>query len=328
MKQPPADPSDIGRLADEFVAQDAANAGRGGKLPGGKLPGSRAGQRGDKGPGSGAGPRTGKGVGGGSGPRAGTGPGGLVVGVPGVGGSGRATKGSPDRPRKGVVPLPLPGPLPAPPPPPSTLFGPRTIGVLIGLLVILLLVGGGFVLLSGQPSSTFGALPSNGLVGVGSPAATTVGPASPGTTAVATQPPVAPTALPKSTPTSGPAKPTPKPTAKPQPTSRPTIIAFIVSPTKVAGDCKSGLTAFPMKLNNSGSNVALNWSVTFAANPDVKGDWGTAKPSSGQVAAGAVTTVSITPQNLCPSLKTQTSFTLDVNAGKGGTTAVTYTVTP
>jgi hypothetical protein len=330
VKQPPTNPSDIGRLADEFIAQDAANAERGGKLPGGKLPGSSTGGRGGKDPGGSTGPRIGKGSGVGV-PGVGV-PG---VGAPIVGGSSRASKGSPDRPRKGMVPLPLPGPLAPPPPPAGSPFGTRTIGLLLGLLAIIVLVVGGLVLLAGKPSTTVGARPSSGLASpVSSTAAQSPALGSPGSSASATTLPGVPSGPPSTTPTPLPIPPTPlplpNPTPQPRPTPHPptTIIAFKAQPTKVAGDCKSGLTAFALKLDNSGSNVAVNWSVAFVANPALKGDWGTAKPASGQVAAGAVTTTTITPQNLCPSMKSQTSFTLDVNAGKGGTTGVTYTVTP
>jgi hypothetical protein len=152
---------------------------------------------------------------------------------------------------------------------------------------------------------------------------------SPGPTPTA-PPSVAPSVAP--TPTAKPtAKPTPKPTAKPTaaPTPTPTpkpVVSFLVSPTKVSGDCKSGLKAFPITFDNTGSNVAVDWSISFVQFQGV--DWGTASPAKGQAAAGKTDGTTIAPNSaICNNIKTTTSFTLNVSYA-GTSTPVVYTVTP
>jgi hypothetical protein len=119
-------------------------------------------------------------------------------------------------------------------------------------------------------------------------------------------------------------KQTPKPTAVP--TQKP-VVAFLVSPSSAFGACKSGLTAFDLTLDNSKSNVAVSWSVAFGSSA-YPTDWGSAKPSKGVVPAGQSATVSITPQDLCSAIKSQTDFTLEVLYASSGKAAVTYTVVP
>jgi hypothetical protein len=115
---------------------------------------------------------------------------------------------------------------------------------------------------------------------------------------------------------------TARPTASPKP-----IIAFALTPSQVNGSCKAVLAPFQLKLDNTKSNVTVGWSLAFAASV-YPGDWGTAKPTSGQVPAGQVATVTITPRaDLCSFIKGQTDFLLTIKYATGST-SMTYAVTP
>jgi hypothetical protein len=129
-----------------------------------------------------------------------------------------------------------------------------------------------------------------------------------------TQPTTAPT--PKPTPT--PPKVTPTP---PKPTTPPPIVAFKVTPQQVSTTCKD-LGSFDISLNNSGSNVAVDWSIKF-----LDSAWGSAKPQSGTLDAGAVSTVTITPAALCPLDKVQ-DFVLEIAYGGDSPETVIYQVSP
>jgi hypothetical protein len=99
-----------------------------------------------------------------------------------------------------------------------------------------------------------------------------------------------------------------------------------VNPTKVSGACKGGLNPFPLTFDNSGSNVPVDWSISFVQFQGV--DWGTATPSKGQAAAGKTDGSTITPNSaICNAITVPTSFTLHVSYA-GTSTSVTYTVTP
>ena len=153
-------------------------------------------------------------------------------------------------------------------------------------------------------------------------APTSIASPTPGPTSTATP---APTPKPTAKPTAKPTlKPTPTPTAKPTPT--PVVINFVVSPTKVSGACKTGLQAFGVKLDNSGSNAAVAWSLSFE--PFQKVVWGTASQTSGTVGAGSATGVTITPDSaICNAITAPTTFFLDVDDGLQ-IQKVAYTVTP
>ena len=130
-----------------------------------------------------------------------------------------------------------------------------------------------------------------------------------------------PTSTPKPTP--------PLPTSTPAPTAAPTkppVIVFTVSPKAADGNCKSGLASFSLLLDNTGSNVSVSWSISFTASGYL-GDWGTAKPASGDVPAGKSAFVTITPQALCPVTEI-TDYFLKVTYGGSDSATVTYTVMP
>jgi hypothetical protein len=209
--------------------------------------------------------------------------------------------------------------------------------VLLGVLLGVLLLGG--IVLTGLgksaavPGTTVCPSTSSGLCGASPTAiATLLVPATLLASAPSFGPPITatPTSLPK--PTAAPtAAPAPTATARPKVTARPTAspkptIAFVLTPAQVNGSCKAGLAPFQLKLDNTKSNVAVGWSVAFAAS-SYPGPWGSAKPASGQVPAGQSATVMITPADLCSSIKGQTDFTLTVKYGAGSASA-TYTVTP
>jgi hypothetical protein len=255
----------------------------------------------------------------------------------------RPSKSSPSQPkdRPSAYPTQMP-------PPPTGIHLP--VAGWIGLVLVIVLVGlGGGALLTSQMAVSFGTpppsvpalvvLPSgNGQVVVvvsaapsstAIPAATTTGSGpSPSVGSIpGPTPSGAPTAPPVGKPT---AAPTAAPTAppKPKPTATPVVVAFNVGPSQVSGDCKTGPVPFQLKLDNSGSNVSVAWSIGFTSSPDVKGDWGSASPSSGTVAAGASALIDITPlKSLCP-LQSQTDYELKVAYGSSGSAVVTYTVAP
>jgi hypothetical protein len=246
----------------------------------------------------------------------------------------RPRKPSPSQPkdRPSAYPTPI---LPPILPPPSAIKIP-VIGW-IGLLVVIALVAlGGAVLLTSQQADSIESpspsvpglvvLPSGQVVvvvsaapsGNASPAATTGFGPSPSVGSIP-----GPTASPVGKPTAAPTA-----TPKPKPTAPPVVVAFKVSPSQVSGDCKTGPVPFQLKLDNTGSNVSVSWSISFTSSPDVKGDWGSASPSSGTVAAGASVLVDITPQkSVCP-LQSQTDYELKVAYGSSGSAVVTYTVAP
>ena len=229
----------------------------------------------------------------------------------------RSSKGRSSKNRSPVVP------------PPRFPLSLRTAGILGGLLAIIVLLVGGSTLLSSQPAGAKGTSAPSGPGGtfsspLESPAGSQ-GLSVPGFSVSPTSPPA--TASPTKAPSKATAAPTPtlKPAATP--TAPPVIVAFSVNPQQVAGSCKSGLSAFELKLDNTGSNVPVAWSVSFATSP-YPGDWGSAKPASGQVSAGQSSTLTITPAGLCSYIKGPTDFNLNVAFGKAGSTAVTYAVTP
>jgi hypothetical protein len=210
--------------------------------------------------------------------------------------------------------------------------------VLIGVVLFLLSLGGvvsGNLLNSKSELPPLQATPAIGPTQtVGSVPALTAAPTksgAPGASAAAsagTPPPSVPRPTPTSRskatppPTPGP-KVTPPPTAAPKP-----VIDFVLTPNLVAGSCKAGLTSFQLKLDNTKSNVAVSWSLAFDPSPYPNGDWGTSKPTSGQVVAGQSATVVVTPAtDLCSSIKTQTDFTLTVK-DTGGSASITYQVSP
>jgi|GEM_PF-3069488 hypothetical protein len=208
------------------------------------------------------------------------------------------------------------------------------LGVLLGVLVL-----GGIVLTGlgkspAVPGTTACPSASSGLCGASPTAfATLLVPATPLASAPSFGPPLTATPTSLLKPTAAPtAVPAPTATARPKVTARPTsspkpTIAFVLTPSQVNGSCKSGLAPFQLTLNNAKSNVAVGWSLAFAASA-YPGDWGSAKPSSGQVPAGQVATVTITPRaDLCSSIKGQTDFVLTIKYATGSA-SMTYTVTP
>jgi hypothetical protein len=250
----------------------------------------------------------------------------------------RPSKSSPSQPKD----RPSTYPTQFPPPPPTGMHIP--VGGWIGLVLVIVLVGlGGGVLLTSQMADSIGTPPPSvpGLVVLPSGLVVVVASAGPSGNGIpgATSPAFGPSPsvgpIPGQTASGGPtapptAKPTAAPTAppKPKPTAPPVVVAFTVGPSQVSGDCKTGPVPFQLKLDNSGSNVSVSWSIGFTSSPDVKGDWGSASPSSGTVAAGATVVVDITPlKSLCP-LQSQTDYELKVIFGSGGSTVVTYTLAP
>jgi hypothetical protein len=234
---------------------------------------------------------------------------------------------------------------PAPPPPPAAESRKRRVGllalVLLGGTVLVVIVLVGSWLLGGagpSPSSPVGGptpTPSTSGSAGSSPTASLPtllpsGSVAPTGSAVATSPPAV-------TPT--PASATPTPTASPKPSPTPTATAtptpglsanFKVTPQQVNASCRGGsnaLSAFDLTLNNNGSSSAAQWSISFDASP-YQGDWGTAKPSSGTLAAGATRNVTITPAaDLCGAVNRRTDFTLEVSGATAPIT-ITYRVLP
>ena len=205
------------------------------------------------------------------------------------------------------------------------------VGVILGLLGI-----GGVVALG---------LPPTTVIGLPSPAPSTdalpSGPCSSQnteSTPCASIAPVESTAAPadSAAPPSAGVTPIPRATATAQPrqTARPTpgpspkaTVIFKISPTTIFGTCKAGLASFVIQLDNTKSTVAVKWSVSFLAGA-YAGDWGVAKPSNGQAAAGQSSTVTITPHDLCAAIKERTDFTLDVLYAATGKSPVSYDVVP
>ncbi len=144
-----------------------------------------------------------------------------------------------------------------------------------------------------------------------------------------------PTARPTPTATAIPLTATPVP---PTPTPTP-VVKFFIRPTSQKDQCVQGNTAPPVSytLDNTGSNVAVGWNVTFTAAPNFPDPWGTANATSGIIPAGKTATLTITPVNLPSGASTCASAvfggsTLDavvtLTKGSSGSTTISDTVFP
>ncbi len=105
---------------------------------------------------------------------------------------------------------------------------------------------------------------------------------------------------------------------------------FRLGGASVSQDCNqtNPLPAFNVTLDNSQSNVAVNWSIAAT-------NWESASPSAGTIPAGRTATLTITPNaQLCPNLgpgSQATAFQATVSATGAGQTKqakITDTVTP
>jgi hypothetical protein len=134
---------------------------------------------------------------------------------------------------------------------------------------------------------------------------------------------------------------TPTPTLIPQttPTATPTpVVKFSVHPTSFAQSCdpsSSPLPALGVTLDNTGSSIAVSWSIQITdKDPKTNSElWAAASPSSGTTPAGGTTTVSITPaSDLCNKLVGITTSMLHakvvLTSGGSGASTVTDSVTP
>lgn len=142
------------------------------------------------------------------------------------------------------------------------------------------------------------------------------------------------------TPTSPPSQATPTPTATtaPQPTATPApVVQFNVSPLSGKQQCTGNysLSPFTVNLDNTGSTIPVNYSVTITdVAPNTADYWATASAASGTVGAGSAATLTITPNNeLCRRSNLPASgetFHVIVKQTSGGsaTFTVAYTVSP
>ncbi|HLW03352.1 MAG TPA: hypothetical protein VKT82_32205 [Ktedonobacterales bacterium] len=166
-----------------------------------------------------------------------------------------------------------------------------------------------------SPHTTPTARPSP----AGTPPRPPTGPAPP-TTPVPTPPRPTPTPRPNPTPTQ---TPTATPTAPPTPTPTP-IINFVVTPTGFSQSCSSSMSSLVVTLDNSGSNVAVSWSMSITDTDPQGNVWAFADSTGGTVPAGQVASVTITPNSiLCADLAgTSASFTATISWQSGQATVV------
>jgi hypothetical protein len=116
------------------------------------------------------------------------------------------------------------------------------------------------------------------------------------------------------------------------------VVNFSASPLTFAQDCNSTpqLPGLSIALNNTGSNVAVQWQVSITQT-DPKGNiWATAKPTSGAVGAGARAALTIAPgANLCndlpgngPAVAFKAVIKYTASSGQTGSITITDNVTP
>ncbi len=120
------------------------------------------------------------------------------------------------------------------------------------------------------------------------------------------------------------------------------VLNFSVSPLVVSQNCGQTFPApaFSVVLNNTQSNVAVNWQISITQTDPAGNIWATASPTSGTVNAGARAVLTITPffssanVNLCNDLPAngQTfAFTAVIkytaSSGQGGSITITDNVT-
>jgi hypothetical protein len=136
-----------------------------------------------------------------------------------------------------------------------------------------------------------------------------------------------PTATPyPSATTTSTSTPTPSPTATPTP-----IFNVIVSPTSFSQTCPT-LSALTVTIDNTGSNVDVNWQVSITDTDPMGNVWATASQASGTVLAGQSASVTITPTStLCQDMSTGQTLPYTAvfsysGAGQNGQTTVTDTV--
>ncbi len=151
-------------------------------------------------------------------------------------------------------------------------------------------------------------------------------------TATATPRPTATaTAVPTAT-----ATPSPTATATPSPTATPTpVVNLVVTPTSFSQSCTSTptLPALVVTLDNTGSNVAVNWQINITDTDPAGHVWATASATSGTVPVGQSQMVTITPiSTLCQDMAgVGASYTAPVSysaAGQSGQSTVTDAVSP
>jgi hypothetical protein len=145
------------------------------------------------------------------------------------------------------------------------------------------------------------------------------------------------TATPKPTATATPL-PTATATATPSPTATATpvpVVNFVVSPTSFSQSCTSTptLPALVVTLDNTASNVAVNWQITITDTDPVGNIWATASAASGTVLAGQSQTVTITPiSTLCQDMggvgASYTALISYTAAGQNGQNTITDAVSP
>ncbi len=137
----------------------------------------------------------------------------------------------------------------------------------------------------------------------------------------------APTATPTNTPTDTPA-PTPTPTPTDTPTPAP-IVNFVVSPTGFSQSCASSLSSLVVTLDNSGSTVAVSWSISITSTDPQGNVWASADSAGGTIPAGQVATVTITPISaLCTDLAGGTGTFSATISWQSGSATVADTVSP
>jgi hypothetical protein len=104
---------------------------------------------------------------------------------------------------------------------------------------------------------------------------------------------------------SSPTAPTPTPTGTVPPTPVPHV-AFAMKPTSAEQTCQSSFTVLPaitVTLDNTGSNVSVDWKVSISETIGKSGVvWASAAPTSGSVAAGQTAQLVITPASAICSL--------------------------
>jgi hypothetical protein len=140
---------------------------------------------------------------------------------------------------------------------------------------------------------------------------------------------------PQPSPTATAAVASPTPTLTPTPTETPTptpvpIVQFVVSPLDTTQTCNA-VPAFTVTLDNTQSNVAVDWSVRAIENaPGATTPWASADPSTGTVPAGGTASFVMTPdaQHVC-TLQTQQIYhaQIDLTSGSGSIT-VSDTINP
>ncbi|HEX6777688.1 MAG TPA: hypothetical protein VF099_05765, partial [Ktedonobacterales bacterium] len=144
------------------------------------------------------------------------------------------------------------------------------------------------------------------------------------------QPTATATPYPSATSTSTPT-PTPSPTATPtpSPTSTPIpIVNVVISPTSFSDTCPT-LSALTVTIDNTGSNVDVNWQVSITDTDPMGNVWATASQTGGTVLAGQSASITITPTStLCQDMTT--GQTLPYTAAfsySGGTQSGQATIT-